>query len=259
MDGHFSSFTKSAKDLSKNPLGIIALFIIMVYGFACLLFGFSAEVLVSNERLPLIWFVIIFPVIVLILFGWLVSRHHTKLYSPKDFRDDKSFLHSYQQSSSATVEAIKVSSKNKSDMMEIGKEFEIVAAQEKLIRADLTFREIEHKGETADILIHSIAIAQTNTWFERAYSTIFGSQISLMRRITGFPEGIPHKSLEEHFEDVQNKQPESFNNWTLDQYLRYLFNMKFVEQKGDNFLVTKRGIDFLGILSMTNYSESKVL
>ncbi len=45
-----------------------------------------------SERVPIVWFLVIFPVIVLAVFGWLVSRHHEKLYAPKDYTDDKSFL-----------------------------------------------------------------------------------------------------------------------------------------------------------------------
>ena len=34
----------------------------------------------------------IFPVIVLGVFTWLVACHHEKLYAPKDFTNDESFL-----------------------------------------------------------------------------------------------------------------------------------------------------------------------
>lgn len=83
---------KFNKEMSRNPLAIIALFIILIYGFACLLFGLSVTSLDVTERLPLIWFVVLFPTAVLILFGWLVSKHHNKLYAPTDYRDDESFL-----------------------------------------------------------------------------------------------------------------------------------------------------------------------
>jgi hypothetical protein len=81
MNG-LATFTKSARDLSKTPLGIIALFIVLVYGLAALVVGFSK--LPPNEVLPLIWFLVAFPVLVVMLFGWLVSHHHTRLYHPMD-------------------------------------------------------------------------------------------------------------------------------------------------------------------------------
>jgi len=85
-------FGQIAKQLARNPLGIIALFIVLVYGIAALLFTQSLEKLNSDERLPLIWFLMLFPVLVLVTFYLLVSRHHTKLYAPKDYQDRDGFF-----------------------------------------------------------------------------------------------------------------------------------------------------------------------
>lgn len=88
-----TEFIKNAKGLTKNPLGIIALFISLIYGFACLVLGLTSDTLSSaNERLPLIWFIIVFPIIILLAFVYLVVNHHEKLYSPSDFRNDEGFI-----------------------------------------------------------------------------------------------------------------------------------------------------------------------
>jgi len=91
-----NNFVKSAKGFSKNPLGIIALFISMIYGLVCLVLGTS----ISNfdkisERLPLIWFIIIFPILIFIGFIYLVIRHHEKLYSPRDYVNPEYFLRTF--------------------------------------------------------------------------------------------------------------------------------------------------------------------
>ena len=79
--------------LTKNPLGIIALFVSLIYGFACLVLSTSIENLIGQEeRLPLIWFIICFPFIILIGFIFLVIYHHSKLYSPSDYGNAESFL-----------------------------------------------------------------------------------------------------------------------------------------------------------------------
>lgn len=83
---------KGLKEFIRNPLGIIALFITMIYGVANLLLGKSVDSLTSAERWPLILFVVIFPIVVLVAFYWLVKNHHKKLYAPADFRSDESFL-----------------------------------------------------------------------------------------------------------------------------------------------------------------------
>ncbi|MCK9201384.1 MAG: hypothetical protein M0P59_07030 [Gallionella sp.] len=85
------------KDLVKNPIGIIALFISLIYGFANLLLGATAKSLTPDERFPLIIFIVLFPVVVLGIFYLLVSRHHGKLYAPGDYKDDKSFLRTLSQ------------------------------------------------------------------------------------------------------------------------------------------------------------------
>lgn len=87
-----SEFSIAAQKLSRNPLGIIALFIVLVYGIAALVLGISSSNLQPDERLPLIYFLVFFPVIVLIVFYRLVSHHHVKLYAPLDFPDKEGFF-----------------------------------------------------------------------------------------------------------------------------------------------------------------------
>jgi hypothetical protein len=77
-------FGETARGLAHNPLGIIALFIVLVYGFASLVVGIGAN-LDPASTIVLVWFMVLFPVLVLGVFAWLVSRHHWKLYSPRDY------------------------------------------------------------------------------------------------------------------------------------------------------------------------------
>lgn len=87
-----NTFAKSAQKLSRNPLGIIALFIVLVYGIAALILGVSSANLQPNEKLPIIWFLVVFPIIVLFAFYRLVAHHHVKLYAPLDYQDKEGFF-----------------------------------------------------------------------------------------------------------------------------------------------------------------------
>jgi CheY-like chemotaxis protein len=91
MVDQVQNFGNTARSLARNPLGIIALFIVLVYGFASFV-TISAGSLSSAERLPLIYFLIVFPVLVLAVFGWLVSRHSGKLFAPSDFKDEQNYV-----------------------------------------------------------------------------------------------------------------------------------------------------------------------
>jgi hypothetical protein len=81
----------AAKGLARNPLGIIALFIVLVYGFASLVTAANGA-LTPAERLPLIYFLVAFPVLVLVVFAWLVSSHSGKLFAPADFRNEDNYV-----------------------------------------------------------------------------------------------------------------------------------------------------------------------
>jgi hypothetical protein len=91
MPSPVESFGETAKGLARNPLGIIALFIVLVYGFAALVTAFSSA-FTAGERQPLIYFLVCFPVLVLAIFTWLVAKHSGKLYSPSDFKDETNWV-----------------------------------------------------------------------------------------------------------------------------------------------------------------------
>ena len=84
------NFQNQQKGITKSPLGIIALFIVLVYGFASLVVAFGNNL--TDHVAPLIYFMVCFPVIVFGGFLWLVSKHHNKLYGPSDFKDEENFL-----------------------------------------------------------------------------------------------------------------------------------------------------------------------
>ena len=85
-------FGQIAERLSKNPLGIIALFLVLVYGMAGIVS--ISSVLESGQRLIIVWFLVVFPILVLGIFYLLVTKHHNKLYAPADFADEGNFIKS---------------------------------------------------------------------------------------------------------------------------------------------------------------------
>lgn len=90
MAADVNSFAAGAKGLARNPLGIIALFIVLIYGCAGLVTGLTN--FEGNAQTPLVWFLVIFPFAVLGVFAWLVSCHHKKLYAPSDFDNQEHFV-----------------------------------------------------------------------------------------------------------------------------------------------------------------------
>jgi hypothetical protein len=82
-------FAEAAVRLARNPLGIIGLAFVLVYGIAGVVA--TSAVFGPQERLVLVWFLVGFPVLILGAFYRLVTKHHSKLYAPSDFKEDASF------------------------------------------------------------------------------------------------------------------------------------------------------------------------
>ena len=76
----------------RNPLGLLALFVTAMYAVTAVVFKEGLYLLCGVwERRPIIWFLILFPVVILGIFVFLVVKHHEKLYGPRDYRSDDAF------------------------------------------------------------------------------------------------------------------------------------------------------------------------
>jgi hypothetical protein len=73
----------------KNPLTVIAIFaaIAEISGTTVLPF------IESNNQNIYIWFLILFPILLVVFFFLTLNFNHKVLYAPSDYKDDKSFLH----------------------------------------------------------------------------------------------------------------------------------------------------------------------
>jgi hypothetical protein len=94
---------KDSKTLTRNPLGIIALFISLIYGFACLVLGLSGQNFPPEDRTHLVYFLIGFPILILLSFVFLVVKHHNKLYAPADFKDERNFFRGFEKGQKPTA------------------------------------------------------------------------------------------------------------------------------------------------------------
>lgn len=83
-------FQNISTNFVRSPLGIIALFIVLVYAMATTITAIGD--LPDLDLLILVIFLVAFPVLVLGVFYRLVTKHPDIIYGPADFREDTSFL-----------------------------------------------------------------------------------------------------------------------------------------------------------------------
>ena len=79
-----------AVKLSRNPLGIIALFILLVDALAGCILGFVD--LDGTLQAILVCFIALFPVLTILIFAFLVIKYPGNLYAPGDFQNQDHFM-----------------------------------------------------------------------------------------------------------------------------------------------------------------------
>ena len=170
MKSDIGEIAKSAKSLSRSPLGIIALFLVLVYAMASLFVGFRD---LSPVTLGVfVGFLVLFPLVVLAVFYNLVTKHHDKLYAPTDYRTDSSFLHALEASlrrrsttsPQSIIEATAVKLSNQSDTPAIQEELSQAVARASLQQYGyLTIKVLAHalQGRVQIVLDKQKQIAMT--------------------------------------------------------------------------------------------------
>ena len=75
--------------MARNPLGILSLFVFFIEAIATV----SLKIAIDTEYAGhIVWFIILFPTLIVLLFFATLWRKRECLYSPMEFREDKSFI-----------------------------------------------------------------------------------------------------------------------------------------------------------------------
>lgn len=129
-----NGFAETAKELSRNPLGIFGLFLVLIYGITAIVFSLGTS-FTDFQRNVLTAFLVGFPVLLLAVFYWLVTRHSTKLFAPSDFRDDANYLTAVRVAAVATADKL-----SKTDTTQEQVHLTIASAEVKMLPAGETAR-----------------------------------------------------------------------------------------------------------------------
>ena len=128
------------------------------------------------------------------------------------------------------------------------------------IRTDLAARNLEANGETNKVLIKYLAATLVALEFERIQNLIFGSQIYLLKKLNEVSgKGLSPAAIGSNFEHVKQLFPEAFNEWSLDEYLAFLFARKLIVVTNDNYHITNLGNEYLVWMARTGHREDNAL
>lgn len=136
----------------------------------------------------------------------------------------------------------------------------VIAENEEAIRRDLTSRGLPAEGDSIKVLVKHLAGAQTLLAFERAYNSIFGSQIYLLKRLNEMAgQGRSLQFILAHIEHVKTMFPEALGQWTPEQYLEFLHSHLLIVRHNDQFHISNFGVEFLTWMVRNGRLEGKAL
>ncbi len=131
---------------------------------------------------------------------------------------------------------------------------------ESRIRNDLMARHLEVEGETTKVLIKYLSASMVALEFEQIQNLIFGSQIFLLKKLNEVSgQGQSAAAVQTHFEKVQNMFPDSFSDWSLDNYLHFLISRRLIVQTDGSYHITHLGNEYLVWMARYGRRENNAL
>jgi hypothetical protein len=111
-----------------------------------------------------------------------------------------------------------------------------------------------------DLLVAHLAVTQLLLSFEQIHRQIFGSQIFLLKKLNEVAlHGRPFSYLNDHFVHVKNLYTDVFNEWSVDQYLQFLFVNSLILRNDNQIRITDKGVEYLIWIYRNGIQDNKPL
>jgi len=131
---------------------------------------------------------------------------------------------------------------------------------EERIRNELAVKGLPAEGDVAKILIKHLAGTQLLLEFERIHSSIFGSQIFLLKKLNEVAgQGRAEEFVKNHIEHVRELYAEQLGEWTSEQYLHFLDSHLLIVSDAGQIHITNQGVEYLTWMARNGRKEDNAL
>lgn len=114
-------------------------------------------------------------------------------------------------------------------------------------------------ADAKNYLMQMYAHAKVNYEFENLYSNIFGGQIRLLSMMNQrFPGGLPLLDIISYWPTHQATWSKTFDEWTPDRYMSFLYARALCVNYGENVLITNKGREFLIWIVKCGREQNKI-
>ncbi len=136
----------------------------------------------------------------------------------------------------------------------------VLKEMEDRIIIDLKKKGLDAEGDTISVLVKNLAVTQILLNFEQIYNLIFGSQISLLKKLnTVAGQGISKEKIQSHFDHIQKIYKEPLGDWSLERYLEFMFGKSLICNSDNKYLITNLGVEYLIWMARNGKPEIKGL
>jgi hypothetical protein len=134
----------------------------------------------------------------------------------------------------------------------------VIQGIENGIKQDLTQRNLEVESDSSRVLIRHLAGTQLLLAFVETHNLIFGSQITLLKRLNEVVgQGMTDDLINKFIANVRELYSTSFDNWSNDQYLEFLYLRNLIARKDNCVHISYIGKEYLIWLVRNGQSENK--
>lgn len=133
----------------------------------------------------------------------------------------------------------------------------LIASQERIIREGLENQNI-NPDDMERVLVNLLAEQTIINYFERLYISIFGSQITALQSLNvAGVVGVDVLALRPHYDEAVALWPNSYTNYSFEQWLEFLISAGLIIRTGDNVRITQEGHEFLKYIIHRSYTDIK--
>jgi hypothetical protein len=136
----------------------------------------------------------------------------------------------------------------------------VIASIEEDIKNDLMGKGLETTGNTINVLIRHLAGTSLLLSFVQIHSQIFGSQLILLNKLNEMVgQGRSVAFINDYFDHIKLSFPEAFDEWSVDQYLNYMFVNSLITQNENKIHITNKGVEYLTWIARNGIQDNKPL
>ncbi len=133
----------------------------------------------------------------------------------------------------------------------------LLREREIIIRDALKTKNITNQEEIIKVLTRALASSQLTSEWISIDRDIFGSQLAALVAINAAPSGFTNEQLKVFYAQATTAFPATYENFSFEQWLKFLEAFQLIAPSGQGFQITLRGKDFMSWLVTTGRTHQR--